>query len=308
MIAMPCTPIGPLTMITSPGLGPLRTDVHPGGHQSDAGGVDVHLVAVAGVDHLGVPGDDADPGGPGGVAHVLGDPADDRQLGALLEHEPAGQVRRHGPAHRQVVDRAVHGQMPDRPAGEEQRPDHEGVGGEREPYAAELDHRRVGLPAARLRRRRPARRDARPARPTSGRRRRGPSRRAGCPAAAAGTSSPRSPRAGRRSATVSDTGRLPRRATGSEQPAVEVVRRAGALAGHHGGAERVARRALLAERRALVRLDQPLQHLAAAADGRLLGVDAGAPRSGTRRRTRGTSPTAASRCPGSRRCRASPGR
>ena len=59
------------------------------------------------------------------------------------------------------------------------------------------------------------------------------------------------------------------------EPPVEVVRGAGALAGHHGGAERVARRALLAERRALVRLDQPLQHLAAAAHARFLGVDAG---------------------------------
>ena len=50
------------------------------------------------------------------------------------------------------------------------------------------------------------------------------------------------------------------------QPPVQVVGGAGALGGDHRGAERVARRALLAERGALVRLDQPLQHLAGPAD------------------------------------------
>ena len=69
------------------------------------------------------------------------------------------------------------------------------------------------------------------------------------------------------------------------QPPVEVVRRAGALAGDHRGAERVARRAQRAERRALVRLDQPLQHLAAAADRRLLRCRCRRPRTGARRRT-----------------------
>ena len=92
-------------------------------------------------------------------------------------------------------------------------------------------------------------------------------RRAGCPAAAAGRSSPRSRGPCRSRSQTPAASRLDHR---QRQPAVQVVGRTGALAGHHGGAERIARRALLAERCALVRLDQPLQHLAAAADRRLL--------------------------------------
>src|SRR6476646_6098164 len=60
---------------------------------------------------------------------------------------------------------------------------------------------------------------------------------------------------------------------GHLQTAVEVIGRARALARHHRRAERGTRRALLAERGALVRLDQTLQHLTAAAQRRLLGVD-----------------------------------
>src|SRR5664279_5163629 len=50
------------------------------------------------------------------------------------------------------------------------------------------------------------------------------------------------------------------------QAPVEVVRSAGTFGGHHGGSQRIARRALLAERVALVRLDQPLKHLSGAAE------------------------------------------
>ncbi len=49
----------------------------------------------------------------------------------------------------------------------------------------------------------------------------------------------------------------------------------GALARDHRGAERAARRALFPKRRALVGLDQPLQHLAAVAERRLCGADIG---------------------------------
>src|SRR4051812_3103718 len=58
------------------------------------------------------------------------------------------------------------------------------------------------------------------------------------------------------------------------QPPVEVVGRAGALGADHRGAEWIARCALAAEGGALVRFDQPLQHLAGAADRGLLGGDA----------------------------------
>ena len=72
--------------------GAVRPDVDPVGHQPDAGGVHVHLITVSGVDDLGVSGDDPHPGDPGRVAHVLRDPADHRQLGALLQDEAARQV------------------------------------------------------------------------------------------------------------------------------------------------------------------------------------------------------------------------
>src|SRR3954468_9686773 len=75
--------------------------------------------------------------------------------------------------------------------------------------------------------------------------------------------------------TGAASGRLSTSATAVHQlqPPVLVIRRAGALGADHRGAERVARGALAAERGALVRLDQPLQHLPGAADGGLLGVD-----------------------------------
>src|SRR3954447_13360835 len=60
---------------------------------------------------------------------------------------------------------------------------------------------------------------------------------------------------------------------GEREAPVEGVRRARSLTGHHGRAERVPWRALLAESRAVVRLDQTLQHLAAAADVGLGRVD-----------------------------------
>ena len=55
---------------------------------------------------------------------------------ALLEHERGRQPPRPGPEHGEVVDGAVHGEVPDRPAREEAGPDDERVGAEREPVAA----------------------------------------------------------------------------------------------------------------------------------------------------------------------------
>src|SRR3954447_12600040 len=57
------------------------------------------------------------------------------------------------------------------------------------------------------------------------------------------------------------------------QPAVQVVRGTGTLAGHHRRAEWVARRTERAECRTLMWLDLALQDLAAAADRGLLGRD-----------------------------------
>src|ERR1035438_7825980 len=58
-------------------------------------------------------------------------------------------------------------------------------------------------------------------------------------------------------------------------PAVAVIRRARAFAGHHGRAERPLRRAGFAERRTIVRLLQTLQHGGRDAFGRLLGGNRG---------------------------------
>ena len=55
-----------------------------------------------------------------------------------------------------------------------------------------------------------------------------------------------------------------------EMAAIGVVGRARPFGRHHGRAQRRLRRALLAERRAVVRLLQPFQDLAADADGRFL--------------------------------------
>ena len=54
--------------------------------------------------------------------------------------KPGAQVERPRPGHRQVVHRAEDGQLADVAAGKEQRPDHERVGGEGQPGAADLDH------------------------------------------------------------------------------------------------------------------------------------------------------------------------
>src|SRR5207248_9575668 len=58
-------------------------------------------------------------------------------------------------------------------------------------------------------------------------------------------------------------------------PTVVVVRGTGAFAGNHGGAQRMSRRAFLAEGPALRRLDHAAQHISGTAQLRLFGVDAG---------------------------------
>ena len=71
--------------------------------------------------------------------------------------KPALRYSRLRPGHRQVVDRAVDGQLADVAAGEEQRTDDEGVGGEGQPSAGHVQHgavvrrvfRRVGAEAGR---------------------------------------------------------------------------------------------------------------------------------------------------------------
>jgi hypothetical protein len=79
-----------------------------------------------------VAGDDLDGGRCGGIAH-RGDDAPQRLQGKpLLQDEAGAEKERAGAAHGEVVDRAVDRQCSDVAAGEEQRLDVKGVGGEGE--------------------------------------------------------------------------------------------------------------------------------------------------------------------------------
>ena len=136
----------------------LGPDAQPVGHHADAGGVDEKPVRTALSDDLGVAGDDADAGVGGGLAHRLRDGTEHLELEALLEDEAGRQRQRLRPAHRQVVDGAVDGQITDVAAREEQRVDHVGVGGQRDA-------------AGRRRRARAESRDGPPEDPNAGRNR-----------------------------------------------------------------------------------------------------------------------------------------
>jgi len=115
------------------GRGPARADIHAVHDPSDARGVDEDLVRGALGDDLGVPGDDGDPGGVGGVPHGLQNPFQIRQRESLFDDQADAQVERHGAAHGQIVDGAVDGQVPDVSAGKENGVHHEGVGGKGQP-------------------------------------------------------------------------------------------------------------------------------------------------------------------------------
>jgi hydrogenase expression/formation protein HypD len=108
------------------------------------GGDDVHGVALAALDHLGVAGDDGDPRDAGGPGH--GGDLRFEDLGAqpLLEHEGRGERDRSRPGHGEVVDGAVHRQLADRAPGEADRADDEGVGGERQASTAHRHQAGVG--------------------------------------------------------------------------------------------------------------------------------------------------------------------
>ena len=137
MIAMPWSPIVPLTSTASPGralAGPIST---PGRDDADAGCVDVDPIAVAFLHHLGVTGGDLHPGFFAGLRHGGDDIAERFHRQALFQDEAGRKEQRLGPAHRQVIDRAIDGQFADVPAREEQRADHEGIGGEGEVIAVD---------------------------------------------------------------------------------------------------------------------------------------------------------------------------
>ena len=263
------------------------------GHEADAGGGDEDLVALAAVDDLGVAGDQRD-------ARLVARLRASRRRSArrsaigqpFFEDERRRQVERLGPADRQVVDRAVHRQLADVAAGEEERPDDERIGGERDPrractplWPAEPDGRLVlerGQHVVAERRHEQPLRSARRVKQAAAavaehdvvvlR----PRQRAG----ARSSSASRAISGFLRLTTCGIAGWLigfasePIGRSRLEMAAVGVVGGTGPFGRDHRRAQRRLRRAFAAERRAVVRLLQPLEDLPADADRRFLRLDA----------------------------------
>ncbi len=79
----------------------------------------------------------------GGLRHGFGDAAQIGEGEAFFQDEGGAQSERPRAAHGQIVDGAVHGERADIAAAKEQRLDHEGIGGEGEARAGDLEHRLV---------------------------------------------------------------------------------------------------------------------------------------------------------------------
>ncbi len=126
-----------------PGLDAMGTDVDATGHDTDARSVDEHPVALAPVHHLGITGDDGHTAlgrrRPHGLHHL----AQLLDRIALLEHHAHAQPLRHGPAHGQVVHRTVDRQLADVAPGEEAGLHHVGVRGEGHAHPAQVQQGRV---------------------------------------------------------------------------------------------------------------------------------------------------------------------
>ena len=110
------------------------------GNNADAGRRDEDAIALATVDDLGVAGHERDARLCAGLAHRVDDAREIGQLQPLLEDEGGRQEQRLRTAHGEIVDRAVHGEPPDVPAGKEDRPHDKGIG--REGEAGTVDAQR----------------------------------------------------------------------------------------------------------------------------------------------------------------------
>jgi hypothetical protein len=94
---------------------------------ADACRVDEHPVRLAAFHHLGVAGDYGNAGGRAGVGHGVEHPVQNVERQAFLEDEAGRQAQGRGSHHGQIVDRAVHRQVPDVTPGKLQRADDERV-------------------------------------------------------------------------------------------------------------------------------------------------------------------------------------
>ena len=99
-------------------------------NEPNARGGDVESVALAAFDDLGVAGDDGDAGGGRGLAHGGDDALEGFGGQTLFENEGGAEPERAGAAHAEIVDGAVDGELADVAAGEEERADDVGIGGE----------------------------------------------------------------------------------------------------------------------------------------------------------------------------------
>ncbi len=98
--------------------------------EADAGGVDEEAVGGPPGDDLGVSRHDGDAGLLCRLGHGAGDPPEILHGKALFQDEPGTHDQGLSPADGKIVDRPVDGKRPDVAAGEEDRVDDIGIGGE----------------------------------------------------------------------------------------------------------------------------------------------------------------------------------
>ena len=113
----------------------------PGPHHADPARRNEEPVGLAPGHHLGIAGDDAYTGLPGGGGHGLHDPAQDVHRQPLLDDEAGGEVAGLRTHHREVVHRPVDRELSDVAARKDQRAHHIGVGGKREAVSCDGEHR-----------------------------------------------------------------------------------------------------------------------------------------------------------------------
>ena len=113
----------------------MRAEIDAFSDDANSGRREEQLVASASVDDLGVAGDDLDARLGRCSRHRAGDLPHEVDGHAFFHDRRAGKIERPRPADRQIVDRAADGELADVAAGEDQRVDHEGIGGEGEPVA-----------------------------------------------------------------------------------------------------------------------------------------------------------------------------
>ncbi len=115
----------------------------PATQLADAGRVDVDAVRLAALDHFGVAGYDSYARLVRRLTQRLHDAAQVGDRETFLQDDAQREIERRRPRHGEVVDRAANGKPADVAAGEEERFDDVGVGGEDESIGGWRQQRRV---------------------------------------------------------------------------------------------------------------------------------------------------------------------